>query len=463
MPLVFCVIYYFSCIYYNMSFPEKQFPSEACLADLNISTMVCQYIDNSDDPLLNFNGTSLNMYEFSPKLLYDYHRGGILPCIRSIIAQYEFSTQTYIRLIGDKNVSTIKQFKITQYVDPMGIIPCPTPSLGAVFVGSYTNQAYANSMITCCFKEQTIYITFAGTNGVADLWTDADFITSPMEINRYDAYGVAVHNGALHQLLKNGFAYQLVYTVLTTIRSAVLLLGDDKPWTISVSGYSLGAMHAQLFILFMNDHILNRNGYAKDGVGGRHIDIRYKLNIQGSPPMGNKRFCQILSRIIAGKFVDLPLVGGSGGSGGGGTIPPEVDSVVDFNTVPGEILSVISYNDPVVFAVHITEQIFTVPLLVPAINTLLKSTFDLTNVNEHLLDESDDTIPTTNIYGIGADGTLAPIPDLTTYLQYFQPSICYYANFIPNIYKYHSESYEKNTFALFEKYTGMRAEDVDVL
>jgi len=291
-----------------------------------------------------------------------------------------------------------------------------------------------------------------------------------MGINRYDAYGVAVHSGALNQLLKNGFAYQLVYTALTTIRSAVLLVGDHKPWTISVSGYSLGALHAQLFILFMNDHIMNRNGYAKDGVGGRSIDIRYKLNLQATPPMGNKRFCQILSRIIAGKFVDLPLVGWSGsgdgsgsGSGDGGIIPPEVNSIVDFNTVPGEILSVISYNDPVVFSIHATEQILTVPLLVPAINTFLRSTFDLMNVNEYLLAESDDTIPTTNIYGIGADGTLALIPDLTTYLQYFQPSIFYYANFILNIYNYHSESYKKNTFALFEKYTGMRAEDVDVL
>ena len=112
--------------------------------------------------------------------------------------------------------------------------------------------------------------------------------------------------------------------------------------------------------------------------------------------MGNKRFCQILSRIIAGKFVDLPLVGG-GGSGGGGIIPQEVNSIVDFNTVPGEILSVISYNDPVVFAVHITEQIFTVPLLFPAINTLLRSTFDLISLHEHLLAESGDTIPTIHL------------------------------------------------------------------
>jgi hypothetical protein len=311
-------------------------------------------------------------------------------------------------------------------------------------------------MITCEFATQTIHITFAGTNGLADLLTDLQIETVPMGIERYDLYGVAVHSGALKQLLKNGFAYQLVYTALTTIRSAVLLLESDAPWTISVNGYSLGAMHAQLFVLFMNDHILNRNGYTVNGMGGRKIDIRYKLNLQATPPVGNKRFCQILSRVIVGKFVDLPLVGDGG-------VPSEVNSIVDFNTIPGKILSVISYNDPVVFVLLIVSQLLFVPLSIDFVKKIVYNTFDLISLNEHILTESSDDIPTYNMYGIGEDASLSKIQNIATYLEYFQPSICYYANFIPNIYKYHSKPYNTNSFNLFEKYTGMRPEDVDVL
>lgn len=426
---------------------------EISIIDLVIACQVCQYIDNSDDPILNFNGTDFNTYEFKPRILYDYHRGGILACIKSIIAQYELDSKFNIGLILDQNKRTMKNFKITQYKDSEG--NSLTPSLASVFVGSYTNQLYVNSMITCDFQQRTIHITFAGTNGIADVWTDIQFDMVPTGIPRYDAYSVEVHRGALEQLLKNGFAYQLVYTVLTTIRSTVLLVGDGKPWTISVNGYSLGAMQAQLFVLFMNDHILNRNGYMVDGVSGRQIDIRYKLNLLGSPPVGNKRLCQILTKIISGTFVDLPLVGDAEKPASS-----EINSVVDFNTVPGEILSVISYNDPVVFAKEHVYNVIAIPLLVPVIERYATGIFDYLSLHDYILSEPNEHV---KVFGIGDDNTISRIPDTTTFFNYFRPSICYYANFIPNIIKYHDKSHHNYTYSLFEKISGMRPEDVSII
>jgi hypothetical protein len=244
-----------------------------------------------------------------------------------------------------------------------------------------------------------------------------------------------------------------VYTVLTTIRSAVLLVGDNTSWTVSVGGYSLGAMQAQLFVLFMNDHILNRNGYTVDGVSGRQIDIRYKLNLQASPPAGNRRFCQILAKIIDGSFVDLPLVGDADKSA-----LSEINSIVNFNTVPGEILSIVSYNDPVVFFKEIIYQAF--PLLIPGVESYATQYADYMHLHDHILDDPNDRM---KVYGIGEDGVLSRVPDRTSYSQYFQPSICYYVNIIPNIFKYHSDSYAEIASNLFEKYSGMRPEDISIL
>jgi hypothetical protein len=293
--------------------------------------------------------------------------------------------------------------------------------------------------------------------------TDIDAVLEPMDIPIYDNYGVRAHRGAMRQLTTNGFAHQLVYTVLSTIRSAVLLVGDDKPWTVSISGYSLGAMHAQLFILFMNDHILTRNGYSPGiesvDTEAMTIDIRYCLNVQAPPVAGNKRFCQILSRIINGTFDTLLYTGSTAKA----TDPPEVKSIVNFNTIQGEVVAVGSYNDPVLFAHNIVASVLAIPLAFPVSNIFLFARYDYIHFIEFLLSEPSESRPPLYLYMMSQFGDLVQVDNIDVYNSYFAPSIFYYMYLIPNIKKYHFDSYFGNIFRIFEDVTGIRPDDISII
>jgi hypothetical protein len=429
------------------------------LIDLCISTLICQYIDNEDDPYLNFGGSADNDFEFVPRILYDHHRGGIIPAIRRIIAQHELDTYSYNSIVNDVNENIIKGFKIVQYPTPI----CKSQSTNSTFVGTYTNSARINASVMCNFSDQIVHVTFAGTNGLLDLMTDIDAVLEPMDIPIYDNYGVRAHRGAMQQLTTNGFAYQLVYTVLSTIRSAVLLVGDDKPWSVSISGYSLGAIHAQLFILFMNDHILNRNGYSPGIESGtavaRTIDIRYCLHVQAPPVAGNKRFCQVLSRIINGTFDTLLYTGSTAKA----TDPLEVTSIVNFNTVRGEVVAVGSYNDPVLFAHNIAASALAIPLTFSISSTFLFARYDYIHFIEFLLSEPIESRPPLYLYMLSQLGDITQVGDIDVYNSYFVPSISYYLYLIPNIQKYHLDSYFENIFRIFEDATGIRPEDISII
>jgi len=288
------------------------------IIDIIISNEICSYVDNESNPIIGFVGSDLNDWIFEPKVVYNSRNGGIVEMLRRLIKQYDNVPYGFFSPLISRNKLAIDIFKIGPSLTKDNMMKCP--SLHSDVIGIFSNQAYINTMVTYDYVKQTVDVNFAGTSSLFDILVDVQFETAPIGITRYDEMGVYAHVGALKQLTTNGLAYQLIYVIVEVIRNYSIqnkVLNpdlDSTEWEINIRGYSLGAMQACLFLLLLHDNLLDRNRqeivYENDinngpipTIFGRFdAKITYNLGVQGCPPIGNRKFNEVISQIITGTF-----------------------------------------------------------------------------------------------------------------------------------------------------------------
>jgi hypothetical protein len=462
-----------------------------------------ELVDNSYIPFVN---TGSEIGELDTDILYDYYRGGLREALKQIVIKYGNNPTIDLEGVFISKVSRIALIcTIPQYGD--GMI---TRSITAPFVGVYTNQSYMSASVSCCFNINTLYVTFSGTDGLVDILTDAQFLTSPMGIDRYDDSGIMVHSGALKQARINGFMQQLCHTVVTTIRSAALLVGTDKEWTIVTQGYSLGAMHAQLFVLFMNDHIMNRNRYRNLGDPSKLININFKYMVRllGCPIVGNLRFVQTFARIVGGTY-DTTRIGAIDGVGPP-TTPPDgvgppttpatpsaigatpsaigatpsaigatpsaigatpsttqptqtIDSVVTLTTMPGRVITISDKLDPVPF-MHIVMRTSLESILPKTTAKALLKRANYIHIEDYILSPSRQVPLDGTVYRYDSS-TLIPyrVSNPDSLLPTDQFAAFHYIYFADNLAKYHAASAYALIRDMFERFTGTNPVDIPIL
>jgi hypothetical protein len=325
-----------------------------------------------------------------------------------------------------------------------------------------------SASVSCCFTLNTIFVTFSGTDGLIDLVTDIQFATSLIGIDRYDDAGIEVHSGALKQARINGFMQQLCHTVVTTIRSAALLVGTDKEWTIVSQGYSLGAMHAQIFVLFMNDHIMNRNRYRNLGDPAKLININFKYMVRllGCPIVGNLRFVQTFARIVGGTYeatvsaTDPATVSTTDPA----TQPVQnIDSIVTLTTMPGRVITIADKLDPIPF-VHTVVRGSLESILPKTTTDALLPRANYIHIEDYILSPSRQIPLDGTVYRYDSS-TLIPyrVSNPDEMLPTDQPDPLHYIFFADNLAKYHASSAYALIRGMFELFTGTNPADIPLL
>jgi hypothetical protein len=313
-----------------------------------------------------------------------------------------------------------------------------------------------SASVSCCFTLNTIFVTFSGTDGLIDLVTDLQFATSPIGIDRYDDTGIEVHSGALKQARLNGFIQQLCHTVVTTIRSAALLVGPEKEWTIVSQGYSLGAMHAQLFVLFMNDHIMNRNRYRNlvDEGDVINLNFKYMVRLLGCPIVGNLRFVQTFARIVGGTY-DATV---------SATQPNQnIDSIVTLTTMPGRVITIADKLDPIPF-VHIVMRGSLESILPKTANDALLPRANYIHIEDYILSPSRQIPLDGTVYRFDSSARIPyRVSNPAELLPTDQPDPFHYIFFADNLAKYHSSSAYALIRKMFEQLTGISPGDIPLL